>query len=48
MSSTITQNLSQLVLQMSESATIKMAQMARDLGAEGTKVIKKSLYWVKM
>ena len=43
MSSTITQNLSQLVLQMSESATIKMAQMARDLGAEGHDVISLSL-----
>lgn len=43
MSSTITQNLSQLVLQMSESATIKMAQMARDLAAEGHDVISLSL-----
>jgi aspartate aminotransferase len=43
MSSTIIQNLSQLVLQMSESATIKMAQMARDLAAEGHDVISLSL-----
>jgi len=43
MSSTITQNLSQLVLQMSESATIKMAQMARDLAAQGHDVISLSL-----
>jgi len=39
----MTQNLSQLVLQMSESATIKMAQMARDLAAEGHDVISLSL-----
>lgn len=43
MSSTITQNLSQLVLQMAESATIKMAQMARDLAAQGHDVISLSL-----
>lgn len=43
MSSTITQNLSQLVLNMSESATIKMAQMARDLASQGHDVISLSL-----
>lgn len=43
MSSIVTQNLSQLVLQMSESATIKMAQMARDLAAQGHDVISLSL-----
>ena len=43
MSSTITQNLSQLVMNMSESATIKMAQMARDLRAQGNDVISLSL-----
>ncbi len=43
MSSTITQNLSQLVLNMSESATIKMAQMARDLAGQGHDVISLSL-----
>lgn len=35
--------LSQLVLQMEESATIKMAQMARDLRAQGNNVIDLSL-----
>ena len=43
MSSTMTNQLSQRILQMSESATIKMAQMARDLAAKGHDVISLSL-----
>lgn len=43
MSSTMTNQLSQRILQMSESATIKMAQMARDLAAQGHDVISLSL-----
>ncbi|MCB0637396.1 MAG: pyridoxal phosphate-dependent aminotransferase [Lewinella sp.] len=38
-----TEVLSQLVLQMEESATIKMAQLARDLRAQGHNVISLSL-----
>jgi len=43
MAETIAHPLSQRVLQMEESATIKMAQMARDLAAEGHDVISLSL-----
>ena len=37
------QHLSQRIRQMEESATIKMAQMARDLAAQGHDVISLSL-----
>ena len=43
MSVASTSHLSQRILQMEESATIKMAQMARDLAAEGHDVISLSL-----
>ncbi|MEM6965164.1 MAG: pyridoxal phosphate-dependent aminotransferase [Bacteroidota bacterium] len=43
MSETITHPLSQRILQMSESATIKMAQLSRDLAAKGHDVISLSL-----
>jgi aspartate aminotransferase len=43
MSVAITEHLSQRVLEMEESATIKMAQMARDLAAKGHNVISLSL-----
>lgn len=43
MSAITTEALSQTVLQMEESATIKMAQMARDLKAQGHDVISLSL-----
>ena len=43
MSAISTEVLSQTVLQMEESATIKMAQMARDLKAQGHDVISLSL-----
>lgn len=43
MSETITHPLSQRILRMSESATIKMAQMSRDLAAKGHDVISLSL-----
>ncbi len=43
MENTIKSSLSQRVIQMEESATIKMAQMARDFGAKGIDVINLSL-----
>jgi len=43
MASTISHPLSQRIQRMSESATIKMAQMARDLAAQGHNVISLSL-----
>jgi aspartate aminotransferase len=43
MTVTETQTLSKLVLEMQESATIKMAQMSRDLKAKGLDVIDLSL-----
>ncbi len=43
MSVASTEHLSQRILQMEESATIKMAQMARDLAAKGHDVISLSL-----
>jgi aspartate aminotransferase len=43
MSAVAAQPLSRLVLEMNESATIKMAQMARDLKAKGHDVIDLSL-----
>ena len=43
MSATTTNPLSDRILQMTESATIKMSQMARDLAAQGHDVISLSL-----
>jgi aspartate aminotransferase len=43
MSNVLTQPLSRLVQEMTESATIKMAQMTRDLAAKGHEVINLSL-----
>lgn len=43
MSEVLTQPLSRLVMEMNESATIKMAQMGRDLKAKGYDIINLSL-----
>ncbi len=43
MSDVLVQPLSRLVMEMNESATIKMSQMGRDLKAKGFDVINLSL-----